>query len=133
VLDSSAPIRLLDSEAGAERVKEIIRSARLGLCAIEISAVNWGEIVLAIGRRYDVALAERVEAGLLRYPLTVVPVDVSRAARAGRLKLKYKIGYADAFGVELALDSPNHILVTADYGVKPAEPDVQIEFLPTKP
>jgi len=44
-----------------------------------------------------------------------------------------QISYADAFGVELASDSPDHILVTADYGVKPAEQDIRIEFLPIKP
>jgi hypothetical protein len=43
------------------------------------------------------------------------------------------MGYADCFGVELAMDSRDHILVTADFGAKPAENDIRIEFLPTKP
>ena len=37
-----------------------------------------------------------------------------------------------AFAVELAGDSENHILVTADFDMKPARPDVTIEFLPNK-
>ncbi len=63
VLDASAVIRLLDGEAGSQRVRWILRKA---------------------------------------------------------------------FGVELAADSAEHILVTADFDVKPAERDVHIEFLPVK-
>lgn len=133
VFDASAPVRLLDSEPGSIRVKEIIDFARRGHCLILISAVNWGEVVLAIRRRFNQVLAERVEVGLERYPWDIIPANAVRAARAGKLKLRYGIGYADAFGVELALDSPDHVLVTADYGVKPAENDIVIEFLPTKP
>lgn len=133
VFDASAPIRLLDSDPGSQRIVEILQSANLGHCLALISAVNWGEVVYAIGRRYDSVRADEVETHWMRYPITIVPADASRAARAGKLKLKYKIGYADAFGVELASDSSDHILITADYGVKPAEQDVKIEFLPTKP
>ena len=133
VLDASAPVRLLDAEPGSERIKDILRSARRGECRVLISAVNWGEIVLAISRRFDPILARRVEAGILKYPFDIVPADASRASHAGKLKFRFNIGYADAFGVELAYDSPDHILVTADYGVKPAEHDIRIEFLPTKP
>jgi predicted nucleic acid-binding protein len=57
---------------------------------------------------------------------------VQRAARAGLLKLKYNLGYADAFALELAQDSQVHVLVTADFDFKSAEEDVKIEFLPAK-
>jgi hypothetical protein len=33
--------------------------------------------------------------------------------------------------VELEAKSPAHVLVTADFDLKPASKDVQIEFLPT--
>jgi hypothetical protein len=69
----------------------------------------------------------------MRYPWEIVPASAARAARAAKLKLRYGIGCADALGIELAMDSPDHILVTADYGVKSAESIVRIEFLPTKP
>jgi predicted nucleic acid-binding protein len=111
VLDTSAPIRLLDSEPGWERVDDLLASAN----------------------RYPEAVAAQVEMRFSGYPIIIVPADSARATNAGRLKLKYNIGYADSFGVELALQSPDHVLVTADYGVKPAEHDIRIEFLPTKP
>jgi hypothetical protein len=68
---------------------------------------------------------------MLLFPVDIVPSDAARAARAA--KFRYNIGYADAFGAELAFDSADHVLVTADYGVKPLEQDIKIEFLPTKP
>ncbi len=37
----------------------------------------------------------------------------------------------DAFGAELA-DSPDHVLVTADFDLKSAHKDIKIEFLPAK-
>ena len=55
-----------------------------------------------------------------------------RAVRASLIKLKRKIPYVDAFGVELAAESPDRILVTADFDLKPATKDIKIEFLPTK-
>jgi len=132
-LDASAPVRLLDSEPGSVRVKDILRGARRRECRVLISAVNWGEVVLAIARRFDPNLAGRVEAGMLLYPIDIVPADAARAARAGKIKFRYNIGYADAFGAEIAFDSPDHVLLTGDYGVKPLEHDIRIEFLPTKP
>jgi predicted nucleic acid-binding protein len=133
VLDTSAPIRLLDSEPGWERVDDLLASANRDECEIQMCAVNWGELIYAIGRRYPEAVAAQVEMRFSGYPIIIVPADSARATNAGRLKLKYNIGYADSFGVELALQSPDHVLVTADYGVKPAEHDIRIEFLPTKP
>ena len=38
----------------------------------------------------------------------------------------------DAFAVHLAMDSPDHILVTADYDFKAVEDLARIEFLPAK-
>ena len=48
------------------------------------------------------------------------------------IKLNRKIPYVDAFGVELAAESSDRILVTADFDLKPAIKDVKVEFLPRK-
>jgi hypothetical protein len=55
-----------------------------------------------------------------------------RAAGAAILKVELGVPYADAFGVELARDSAEHVLVTADFDAKPAVGRVEIEFLPPK-
>lgn len=50
---------------------------------------------------------------LQQMPIAVVAVDRERASRAGALKQKYALGYADAFAAELAIER-GAWLVTAD-------------------
>jgi hypothetical protein len=55
-----------------------------------------------------------------------------RAQRSACIKAQHKIPYVDSFVIELAFDSPNHVVITADFDLKPAESFTSIEFLPTK-
>jgi predicted nucleic acid-binding protein len=132
VLDSSAILRYLDDEPGAERVSEIIKAHLAGRCEIVVSALHWGEvagITCKIHGNQDMELAlSRLHA----FGLQIVPADADRAVRASLVKLKRKIPYVDAFGVELAADSRDRVLVTADFDFKRASRDVAIEFLPLK-
>ena len=48
------------------------------------------------------------------------------------MRVDRKITYADAFALDLAMDSAEHVLVTADYGFKAVEDVARIEFLPAK-
>jgi predicted nucleic acid-binding protein len=52
--------------------------------------------------------------------------------RAAEIKEDRKLAYADAFAIELAMDSPDHLLVTADYDFKEVADLARIEFLPVK-
>lgn len=69
---------------------------------------------------------------LSAFGFDIVPVTGERAVKSALIKVERKVPYADAFGIDLAGDSAEHVLVTADFDVKPAEGDVQIEFLPVK-
>jgi hypothetical protein len=69
---------------------------------------------------------------LSAFGFQVVPADGERAVQAAMIRLKRKIPYMDAFGVELAANSRQRVLVTADFDIKPASGDVTIEFLPAK-
>lgn len=64
--------------------------------------------------------------------IEIVSVTAERAVHAAELRVDTKIGYADAFALDLAVQSPEHVLVTADYGFKAVEALAQIEFLPVK-
>jgi len=64
--------------------------------------------------------------------IEVVAADGERAVRASLIRVKRDLPYVDAFGVELAGDSSDHVLVTADFDFKPASRDVATEFLPAK-
>jgi len=133
VLDTSAIIRFLDNEAGADRVEEILEMAAGGAGRAIISAANWGEVVGVIIKRATTMTVSQVTEILARHKLEIVPATADRAAKSALIKINHAIPYADAFGVQLAGDSPNHILITADFDAKPAERDIRIEFLPTKP
>ena len=133
VLDASAVLRYVDKEAGSARITALLRAARAGTVTIQISAVHWGEIVGIALKRHGVLQAGKFSARLRSLSLEIVPVTEQRAARAAAIRLRYNIPYVDAFGIELASDTPDYRLVTADFDFKPAESDISIEFLPPKP
>ncbi len=133
VLDASAILRFLDGEPGVERVKDIFQRTLRDECKVVVSAVNWGEVIGKLHKRYGPRTAANRADRLLRKKLVVISATAERAARAGIIKVTQEIPYADAFGVELASDSTDHVLITADFDVMPAASNITIEFLPTKP
>ncbi len=83
-------------------------------------------------KRFGVSDEIRILSGLLPSEAKIVPATADRAVRAAALKVDRNIGYADAFALNLAMDSPQHVLITADYGFKSVDNLAQIEFLPAK-
>jgi predicted nucleic acid-binding protein len=132
VLDASAILRYLDDEAGAGRVEQIIKGHITGKNRVAISAIHWGEVVGIAWKRLGEAGMRAALSRLSAFGFEVVPVTAERAVHSATIKNLRKIPYADAFGVDLARDSADHVLVTADFDVKPAKQDVRIEFLPLK-
>ena len=108
-------------------------NAGIGLCQIVISAVNWGEVVYTLGKRNRTAPIEQIQGNLaFLSTVRIVAVTAERAARAAAIKLRYAIPFADCFAVELASDSPDHILISADFDMLPAPQDIRIALLPVK-
>jgi predicted nucleic acid-binding protein len=132
VLDSSAILRYLDDEAGADRVAEIIKGHLAGKCGAIISAPHWGEVAGISCKLHGRQAMEMVLSRLSAFGCQVVAADAERAVSAARIKLKRGVPYVDAFGLELATAGPERIFVTADFDFKPASRDVTIEFLPAK-
>ena len=132
VLDSSAILRYLDDEAGAARVAEIIKSHLTGENEAIVSALHWGEVAGITCKLHGKPAMELVLSRLSSFGLPIIAADAHRAVRSALIKLKRQIPYVDAFGVELASDSRDHVFVTADFDFKPASRDVKIEFLPAK-
>ena len=132
VLDSSAILRYLDGEVGSDRVAEIIKDHLAGRCEALICSLHWGEIAGQICKRRGAPAMELVLSRLGAFAFQVVPADADRAVRAALIKLKRQIPYVDAFGVELAAETPDRTFVTADFDFKPASRDLKIEFLPAK-
>lgn len=78
-----------------------------------MSAVNWGEVFYIAWRRHGEAKAREAEARVRELPILIMAVDKDRASRAGALKEKHGLSYADAFAAELAIEC-GASLVTAD-------------------
>jgi predicted nucleic acid-binding protein len=132
VLDSSAVIRYIDSESGADRVNAILKMCATRQARVCISAVQWGEVAGNLRMRLGASHEMRILSSLLPSESEIVPASGDRSVRAAALKVDRKIGYADAFAIELAVDSADHILVTADYDFKAVDDLARIEFLPSK-
>ncbi len=132
VLDSSAVLRYIDNEAGADRVSAIFKacvSRQAGMC---ISALQWGEIAGNLRIRLGASQQTRILNSLIPLELEIVPASSERAVRAAELRVDRGISYADAFALELAMDSADHVLVTADYDFKAVDDLARIEYLPKK-
>lgn len=132
ILDASALIRYLDGEAGGQRVEEIISACASGQAGVCISAVQWGEVAGNLRKRFGASTEATVMASLLPSKASIVSVTGDRAIRAAALKVDRNLAYADGFAMDLALESSDRILVTADYGFKAVDDLAKIEFLPTK-
>jgi len=132
VLDSSAVLRFLDKEAGWQRIAAILDSYGDHTCDVVISAVQWGEIAGRVRKRVGIPEQNRVMHKLTQLQLHIEPVTHEQAVRAAELKVDRKISYADAFALDLAMPSAEHVLVTADYDFKKVADLAAIEFLPIK-
>lgn len=132
VLDSSAALRYIDDGAGADRVEEILGACAGRQAELSISAVQWGEISGKLRKRFGPSDETRILSCLMPSEAKIVPANADRAVHAAALKVDRNIGYADAFALDLSMDSPQHVLVTADYGFKAVDDLARIEFLPAK-
>ena len=114
VLDANALIGLFeDRHVIAEKVEHLLRDALLRDLPVFMSAINWGEVFYMEWRDHGELKAREAEAKLQEMPIAVIGVDRERASRAGALKQKHSLGYADAFAAELAIER-GAWLVTAD-------------------
>lgn len=114
VLDANALVSVFEARRGsAEKVHALLRGALNNETPLFMSAVNWGEVFYIAWRRHGEAKARETEARVQELPILIMAVDKDRASRAGALKEKHGLSYADAFAAELALER-GASLVTAD-------------------
>ncbi len=114
VLDANALIGFFEDRQGtAAKMEDLLGEAVRQDLPLLMSAVNWGEVFYTEWRYRGEAKAREAEANLLEMPIEVIAADRERATRAGALKQKHGLGYADAFAAELAIER-GAFLVTAD-------------------
>jgi predicted nucleic acid-binding protein len=132
VLDASAVLRLLDQQAGCERVAQIFSDSMAKRLNLAICVLQWGEILGTIRKRRGISDEQRIQQLLLEFPLQIESINGEAAQRAAELKVDHGLGYADVFALELAQRLPEATLLTADYGFKAVASLARIEFLPAK-
>ncbi len=114
VLDANALVGLFENrDVIAEKVENLLRDALFREVPLLMSAVNWGEVFYTEWKYRGEVSAREAEAKLRELPVAVIPADLDRATRAGALKQRHNLGYADAFAAELAIER-GAWLVTAD-------------------
>jgi len=103
VIDASALLCYLNKEPGWEKMEELFTLAAEKEKSLQMSAVNWGEVLYIIRREVvDYNEAEAVERLIDTLPIEVVPVDRDLAREAASLKASHKLAYADCFAAALA-------------------------------
>ena len=132
VLDSSAVIRYIDNEAGGDRVNAIFKACVKRQAEVCLSAVQWGEVAGNLRTRFGASPQKRILDSLIPMEVEIVPVSAERAVRAAELRVDRSISYADAFALDLAMDSADRVLVTADNDFKKVDDMARIEYLPVK-
>ena len=114
VLDANALIGFFEDQAGiAKKVQDIFEQALRNDVPVLMSAVTLGEVFYVEWRYRGEDNAYRAEARVRQLPLAIISVDQERATRAGSIKQKHGLGYADSFAAELAIER-SAWLVTAD-------------------
>ena len=132
VMDSSAVLRYLHSQAGSDRVAEIIQGHLAGECQAVMPAAHWGEVAGITCKLYGRREMDQVLSRLDALGLEVVAADGPSAVRAALIKVDTGIPYVDSFAVELAGRGLDRVLVTADFDFKAVSRHVKTEFLPAK-
>jgi predicted nucleic acid-binding protein len=114
VIDANALTGFFEDRKGiAEKMDHLLDEALRLDVPLLMSAVNWGEVFYIAWRRHGEAVACATEASLQDLPIAIIAADKERASRAGAIKEKHALGYADAFAAELAIER-GAWLVTAD-------------------
>ncbi|HEY1658007.1 MAG TPA: type II toxin-antitoxin system VapC family toxin [Candidatus Sulfotelmatobacter sp.] len=114
VLDANALVSFFENRAGsAIKVRGLLEHSMRSEEPLLMSAVTWGEVFYIEWRYRGEAKAYEAEVRLYQLPIVVISADQKRATRAGALKQKHNLSYADSFAAELAIEQ-NAWLVTAD-------------------
>lgn len=112
VLDAFAVLAWLQDESGASYVESLLRTAAAREVRLYISSINLGEVYYRLAKAGATSAADqlmsRVQTGELS--LERISATNARVDAAAKLKSLYRISYADAFAVALALEEDAPLL-----------------------
>jgi ribonuclease VapC len=129
VLDTFAVLAYLQNEAGAGRVSTLLEEARRNHIRCRFSAINVGEVMYNVERRFGEERARQLLAAVTQLPLVIEDVTWERILAAAHLKARHAVSYADSFAVALAQEF-GATVVTGDPEFRAVETMVNVEWLP---
>jgi predicted nucleic acid-binding protein len=131
VLDTSAWLTLIEDEAGADRVQEILERARVGEVIVLISFMSFMEVYyVTLQERGQDEAQERVEL-IASLPVLRVESTETLGILAGRLKADHRLSVADAWIAALAKER-GATLVHKDPEFEQVEAIIRVLKLPYK-
>ncbi len=128
VLDSFALLAHLGDEAGAARVRAVLKAGRLNRAEVFLSAINLGELVYITERERGLVEAQIALNAVEQLPVQILEATRERVLAAAHIKATHAISYADAFVVAAAQEMGATIL-TGDPEFRTVEALVPVEWL----
>ena len=113
VLDASAAIDYVQGGPGANKMEQLLADSIRQQLRLHISVLHIAEVYYLTWQRAGEERARQTVSTFSRLPVQIIPVDLSQALRAGKLKAVHKIPYVDCIAAALALQQ-GATLVTAD-------------------
>jgi predicted nucleic acid-binding protein len=131
LLDTSAFITLTDKEAGAERVRELLRAGYRGDVILRACFVTLTETHYILIHDRGAERARRILSAIKKFPITWLHSDEALCAAAAELKANHKLSFADAF-VAATAQLLNATLVHKDPEFAALAGIIKLEPLPPK-
>lgn len=127
LLDTSALLTLIEDEAGASRVEEVLRTR-----SVVIPWMSVLKVAYITQQERGVAEAERRCAGIKALPVTLGwQMDEATLLTAARLKAVHRLSLADSIIAAYAMQA-NAILLHKDPEYEALTEQVRLETLPYK-
>lgn len=113
VLDSFALLAFFRNEKGADVVEQYLAEAAADKDELYLTNINAGEVYYMSYRKDGAAKAELAWRAMNQFPIHIIDADLEFTLAAAKLKVKYRISFADAFAAALTI-SKKATLLTGD-------------------
>lgn len=131
VFDTSALLSLIEDEAGADMVQNVMETAISGDVRILVSLMSFMEVFYITMQERGIEEAETRVDLMESLPITRVESTTSLGMTAAKLKAKHRISVADAWIAALALER-RAVLIHKDPEFEQVEDEIEVLKLPYK-
>jgi predicted nucleic acid-binding protein len=132
VVDAWALLAWIRNEQpAADHVRDCLQQAEDGSVQLSMSWINAGEVYYMLARKHDPKAAEGFLTRLPSLPIRFMLPEEEDIIAAAKLKSTYKLSYADAFAVALAVKE-NAAVITGDPEIRDLANVLTVEWIGPK-